>query len=189
MTTTNTPLNNNTFALFEGRHELPLNRGAIFGPTDNPLNAAMSEAGELALGLFAIGQAIRVLVTGATPALTQFVGHCIRAQMAGAMGSLVLLHFDRAAGEYLPEVLIGHDHCAPNSTHTNPMQDGCGWVAEHADMGDAPTIWDGNPRSLTPSEWGQWCAIRRTWDNPRATHDVLFSIGVANGSIDPHDCE
>lgn len=113
-----------TFALYAGRHELPINRGAIFEGI-NP---------EKAEGVFGVGEKVwnefkdtinkgvdvKLYVTGYTPALIQITdwygssllqdtwAQCISDQESGhpiapykSLGNLYLLHYNRDNGNYI----------------------------------------------------------------------------------------
>ena len=165
--------NTRFFCLFAGRHTLPNNPTPLFGDSANPLHPETGEGFDRALASFSAGEVVRLYVTGATYALTQFIAACLTAQQMGAQGSLVLLHYDRDSGEYIPQVLVY------NERHKPRFKEGFSVVQNSPE-----DYWDGSYDNLTPAERGTvWCP------NPDQAYDIRFQIGVQNGTIDPYDCE
>lgn len=119
-----------TYALFQGRHELPQHEGALYSPeTTGPFGLVEAPARAEALAHFAQGGTVEVLVTGLTAALLDFVAAChkvshpsisckgsymdddgvetiIEAVITANTGQLVALHHDRESGRYLPQQVI-----------------------------------------------------------------------------------
>lgn len=166
-----TPNPTNTWCLFEGHHQLPQNRGPLFGASENPLSPERAEGFMQALATFASGEVVRLYVTGATFALTEFVGTCFQALGAGAQGSLVLLHFNRDTGGYRPQCVIR------NAAH-NPGEH----IVTGGMYGVDYATWDGN--GMSPNEWHSLPFLDRN-----EAREIWFQVGVANGTIDPTDCE
>lgn len=108
-----------TFCLFEGRHELPTNQGAICtGFNFATFTAEKSPLWEEALR----SEDCEIYVTGLTPALTQFVAEWAKANINTIEDSyggeaystvdfvsnrLVLLHFNSEKKEYVRQVVFG----------------------------------------------------------------------------------
>lgn len=96
-----------TFCLFEGRHPLPENEGALcsdfdfaeFSPVKSPLwDEALKEIAE--------GDPIQIIVTGLTPALTTFlkdVASIDDGALISNSGYLTLLHYNSQTGEYVAQ--------------------------------------------------------------------------------------
>jgi hypothetical protein len=88
-----------TFCLFEGRHELPKNQGALCSSFDfDSMTANKTQAWHESMEMLCRGEEVSVLVTGLTPALTMFISEAMKAG-----GSLTLLHFNNKSGLYVPQ--------------------------------------------------------------------------------------
>ena len=100
-----------TFCLFDGRHELPENSGAIASgfdfETKKPIKTALWYAALMAL----TKGGCRIIVTGLTPVLTDFIREAVGVTHyrgsdvyakhdTSRSESLVLLHFDSQKKEY-----------------------------------------------------------------------------------------
>lgn len=91
----------NVYCLFEGRHDLPNNKGALFtGFNFLTFEPEKSENFETAVSEYSRGHDLTVIVTGLTPALTWFLSYLIR-ETDSDRGELILLHFDRDTQEYI----------------------------------------------------------------------------------------
>ena len=104
-----------TFCLFEGRHELPTNEGAICTSFD----FATKKVVKSDLWQEAIKEIdCKIIVTGLTPALTEFISEWsnnwtynrgdmfAQQDFYGGFANLVLLHFDSQSGEYWEQKII-----------------------------------------------------------------------------------
>jgi hypothetical protein len=103
-----------TFCLFEGRHELPTNEGAICTSFDFTTKKVVKSS----LWLKAVNEFnCKLLVTGLTPALTEFIsdwsnqwtynrGDAYAQQDVLGFAKLTLLHFDNESGEYWEQRVI-----------------------------------------------------------------------------------
>ena len=103
-----------TYCLFEGRHELPKNEGAICTSFD----FATKKVVKSSLWLEAVNEFhCKIIVTGLTPALTEFIsdwcnqwtynrGDVYAQQDALGFAKLILLHFDSQSGEYWEQQII-----------------------------------------------------------------------------------
>ena len=89
------------YCLFEARHQLPSNEGALCQDFDwSSLSTLRTNFWYEATALLAEGQTIRVIVTGLTPALTEFISDC-----RCKKGQLILLHYDREADCYREQII------------------------------------------------------------------------------------
>jgi|AntRauTorckE5430_2_1112549.scaffolds.fasta_scaffold29479_2 hypothetical protein len=89
----------NNFCLFAGRHPLPGNPPALFSEFDfETFLPTETEDYTDFMGLLATGHEVRVYVTGLTPALSHLMF-----DVAGHLGELTLLHFDRDSGGYVEQ--------------------------------------------------------------------------------------
>ena len=91
----------NTFALFEGRHDLPENKGAIVGNFDfkewkNEYTPNLNVVKEL---LEEDKTYVYILVTGLTPALTLLM------KELGYHSSIVLCHYNKEQNNYIEQML------------------------------------------------------------------------------------
>jgi hypothetical protein len=94
-----------TYCLFEGRHELPENEGALFLEFDFETFRGIKTNNYFeALKEIARGQQVTVLVTGLTPALTEFISDAIHVNVN--QGSLILLHYNSEKKKYQPQRVI-----------------------------------------------------------------------------------
>jgi hypothetical protein len=104
-----------TFCLFEGRHELPTNEGAICTSFDFITKKVVkSELWKIARN----EPHCKIIVTGLTPALTEFISDwCsewtfnrgdlyMNCDMLTGFADLTLLHFDSQSGEYWEQRVI-----------------------------------------------------------------------------------
>ena len=102
-----------TFCLFEGRHELPTNEGAICSSFDFTTKQVVKSS----LWKEAVNEpSCKLLVTGLTPALTEFISEwCdkhtynrgdVYAQQDSCWATLILLHFDSQSGEYWEQRVV-----------------------------------------------------------------------------------
>ena len=97
-----------TYTLFEGRHELPSNEGAIFSSFDFDTKKGVETPLYWEAMSASIKGGIKLIVTGLTPALTQF----LRSVKLSAVNShdcneeddtsanVTLLHYDRETNSY-----------------------------------------------------------------------------------------
>jgi hypothetical protein len=82
-----------TYCLFQGRHELPENNGAICSDFDfKSFEVVKSPLWDEALSEISEGKEVSILVTGLTPALVQFLNEC--------EGEVTLLHYDNSIRGY-----------------------------------------------------------------------------------------
>ncbi len=101
--------------LFEGRHEIPQNEGAIVESFDfEKFKAKKTEKWQEALEVLETNGTVYLYVTGLTPALTQFIAEAykLRAVQDGMdiglggespaviKGDLILLHYDKGEDKY-----------------------------------------------------------------------------------------
>jgi len=101
------------FCLFDERHNLPPNLGALYTgynwkkhrATPNP--SAYNTARLRLLN----GETIKLYITGLTPALCEFISividlrlRCCKCQRK--TGGLILLHYDRETGTYFEQTII-----------------------------------------------------------------------------------
>jgi len=98
-----------TYSLFEGRHELPENQGAICTSFDFTTNKVVkSPLWDEAIEACRRGENVELYVTGLTPALTQFIGHSWSAyhnMWADGGINLTLLHYNSQTGEYWKQAM------------------------------------------------------------------------------------
>ena len=87
----------NTFCLFDGRHKLPSNLGAI--AISFNFERFVTEKSEL--WNEALKTDCKILVTGLTPALTEFIS-----EKAKTGTKLVLLHFNNAINDYFEQKIF-----------------------------------------------------------------------------------
>jgi len=104
------------YCLFSGRHILPENLGAIASKFDfTTKEVVKSNLWEKAVeDCFFDG--VKVIVTGFTPALTQFIGDAVKAshfkandeymQFNPCNAGLILLHFDAKTGKYWEQCIF-----------------------------------------------------------------------------------
>lgn len=91
------------FSLFEGRHKLPDNEGALCSGFDfETFQAIPTDCWGRALQTLSEGNDVKIYVTGLTPALTQFLSHVQRYMWKA--GDVILLHFNSQTGEYVEQV-------------------------------------------------------------------------------------
>lgn len=93
-----------TYCLFEGRHELPQNEGAICTSFDFTTNTVVkSELWNQALENMGPNP-VKIYVTGLTPGITQFISEaiCYQVKHYGEYlhGWIILLHYNSSTGEY-----------------------------------------------------------------------------------------
>lgn len=102
----------NTFCLFKGRHELPANSGPICIDFDfATMKAVPTLLWDAAINQIWSGNPVNLLVTGLTPALTDFIAACNHVpQLESGIvlelsdrGSLNLLHYNRVTNSYVPQ--------------------------------------------------------------------------------------
>lgn len=92
--------------MFEGRHALPDNEGALFSSFDFILGKAeRTSLYNDVLDCIYKGERVGVYVTGLTPALTQFISDAYYAHMmhwndVGMNGIITLYHYDSVSGTY-----------------------------------------------------------------------------------------
>jgi hypothetical protein len=87
-----------TYCLFEGRHEVPTNEGAIYEAFDFTAKAGIAtQHWTDAIQHLANGGIVHLYVTGLTPALTEFLSYVKENFIAV---DLVLLHHDRESNGY-----------------------------------------------------------------------------------------
>lgn len=90
------------FSLFEGRHQLPDNEGALCSGFDfERFQAIPTKWWDKALGLLKEGEDIKLYVTGLTPALTQFLSY---ANMYRVKARVILMHYNSQTGEYIEQI-------------------------------------------------------------------------------------
>ena len=105
-----------TYCLFAGRHELPQNIGAICTDFDfSTMQTVQSDLWEQSLQDIIDGKNVEILVTGITPALTEYLSAVLSIRNAAnnygidLLGTLSLLHFNNATKEYVPQKFLHHD--------------------------------------------------------------------------------
>jgi|AACY02.16.fsa_nt_gi hypothetical protein len=95
------------YSLFSGRHKLPENNGALFSDFDfNTFKGVETENYNKAIETLNNGGTVAVIVTGLTPALTQFIAHAFRVRNESphrSNATLSLQHYDRESGDYKPQ--------------------------------------------------------------------------------------
>jgi hypothetical protein len=92
----------NIFSLFDGRHPLPNNTGAIFSGFDFDRFAPIrSSHYDTVVSLLTSGDSVSLYITGLTPALTDFLSTV--AEIDGR-GVLTLLHFNSGTSSYIARV-------------------------------------------------------------------------------------
>jgi hypothetical protein len=105
-----------TYALFEGRHELPPNEGALcLGFDFATRRVVKSPLWDEAIETLCKGGQVSLIVTGLTPALTQFLSEavterieyyaCFEDAYGIHRGTLLLLHYDSQTGQYWEQVI------------------------------------------------------------------------------------
>lgn len=88
-----------TYSLFEGRHNLPENRGYLFSDFNfNSFNGVKTDFYHEALDRIIKGEEIKIIVTGLTPALCEFINDVIKYHK-----SVILLHYNRDTDEYVSQ--------------------------------------------------------------------------------------
>jgi hypothetical protein len=97
-----------TYCLFAGRHELPANEGQICESFDFTTKKVVKTKLWLkAVQNFCDGEDVSILVTGLTPALTEFISHLLNLPPEDfKKGSLVLLHYDSSNSTYWEQRVI-----------------------------------------------------------------------------------
>ena len=94
----------NIFSLFTGRHPLPENKGAICSDFDfDRFRAVRSSLWSEALHKLKDGQEVRLIVTGLTPALTEFLSEAFK---ENASGKLILLHYNSSTQQYVEQEVL-----------------------------------------------------------------------------------
>jgi hypothetical protein len=114
-------MKNLVFCLFEGRHKLPENQGAIYSDFDFQKMKAKSKLATLTHGhpdskqswltvedeivnAFKKGECdLTVYVTGLTPALTQLISLVL--PLADNKNVFRLMHFNRDTNSYVPQII------------------------------------------------------------------------------------
>ena len=104
------------FTLFEGRHTMPPNEGALCSDFDfSTKTAVRAEGWEKALNFFSINfkdalaskedvnEDLAIVVTGLTPALTEFISVCVKRQYHRG---LTLLHYNRDTDSYWQQKVL-----------------------------------------------------------------------------------
>ena len=85
------------FCLFKGRHPLPKNKGELFQSFDfNTFKGVPTSYYAMALNSLSQHKTVNILVTGMTPALTQFLSDAVRIQK----GDVILWHFNSNTKQY-----------------------------------------------------------------------------------------
>ena len=110
-------MENITYTLFEGRHDLPENLGAICSGFDfKAKNAVKTHHWVDALNFFCLkteqissarqiaAAELRLIVTGLTPALTEFICEC--AKRKHLHPKLILCHYDKETDSYWDQVIL-----------------------------------------------------------------------------------
>ncbi len=105
-------------SLFEGRHELPTNEGAICSDFDfSTFKAVRTELWEKCIDRL-YKDTVKLIVTGLTPALCEFLveavnnnssfhtGYQIGEYKDCPTGSLILLHYDSVTKDYWEQVIF-----------------------------------------------------------------------------------
>lgn len=94
------------YSLFDGRHDLPDNEGAICDgfnfETFSPVYTAKKTG---MMNKFSDGKKIELLVTGLTPALTAILSEFVSKKDAFS-GEVYLLHFDKNANKYVKQQFL-----------------------------------------------------------------------------------
>lgn len=98
------PVQNKVFALFEGRHELPANSGALYSnSTTGPQGLVRNEnCFKEALTALEAGNPVQVICTGLTAALCDFIAEAIKVKNS----TLIVLHHDRETNTYWSQLII-----------------------------------------------------------------------------------
>ncbi len=87
----------NRYVLFSARHEVPINLGHLCDNFDfSKFEVIKSEFWQKAIN----DSEIELIVTGLTPALTQFISEKI------GNGSLILLHFNKESNNYISQKIF-----------------------------------------------------------------------------------
>ena len=108
-----------TYTLFNGRHEMPANEGAICESFDFVSKTVVKTP--LWDKAIYSDEEVTLYVTGLTPALTQFISEWVKHNAKVACDSVVngrwvgesvifeakltLMHYDSASGQYWPQVI------------------------------------------------------------------------------------
>lgn len=91
------------YSLFEGRHKLPDNEGALFSDFNFvSFEGVKTEKYHLALLNLVKGIKVVLYVTGLTPALTEFIKDAFDNKAEG-YGSLVLMHYNSKTEKYIKQ--------------------------------------------------------------------------------------
>jgi hypothetical protein len=112
----------NTFVLFTARHDVPNNSGALCELFDFTTFKAIKTANwQIALELIKADKSVAIIVTGLTPALTEFISDCYQAALyttrdaaiggqwygdATFQGHLSLLHYNKDTMSYVKQVIF-----------------------------------------------------------------------------------
>ena len=101
------------YCLFEGRHELPTNEGALCsGFNFNTLKSDKTPLWKEALQELEGGNNIGIYVTGLTPALTEFLHHADHCMWEAGLYDnnaplrkccIMLYHYNSQTGEYVEQ--------------------------------------------------------------------------------------
>jgi len=109
-----------TYVLFAAQHEVPQNDGALCSDFDFVnFSVVKTENWEAALKfLHKSDSEVKIIVTGLTPALTEFITAAVKKCNYGEvvdtnycdvyqLGRLVLLHWDKSNNDYREQVIWG----------------------------------------------------------------------------------
>lgn len=101
---TNATANEIVVCLFDGRHDMPENQGALVKEFDfGGFRVQKTDLWLEALSQFRKGATVKVYVTGLTFCITEFISDCIKEL---SHGGLVLLHFNKDSGNYVEQKII-----------------------------------------------------------------------------------
>ena len=106
-------MNTKFFCLFEGRHDLPENEGAIVASFDFDTHRCVrTPLWDKALTCLRNGDIVKLIVTGLTPALIEFISNVFQFGEVnfGRSGkqyinNLILLHYDSNTKEYWSQTI------------------------------------------------------------------------------------
>ncbi len=104
---------NKIYTLFSGRHELPENLGPICTDFNfDSFKAVRSPLWEKCIDDILDGNKVKIIVTGLTPALTEYLTCVMNLQKTHFIlgiplkGQLSLLHFNASTKEYVEQVYL-----------------------------------------------------------------------------------
>jgi hypothetical protein len=96
-----------TFCLFDGRHPLPTNLGAIYTTFDfDTFSGIKTPCYFDAIDSIKSGMDVSIIVTGLTPALTGFISDAIDAAKGNNyLSTVTLLHYNNVTADYVPQII------------------------------------------------------------------------------------